>query len=565
MKFKKNALLKVRIEETNMLGFGVAKIDGVVVFIQNGVEGDLCEIKIIKCAKNYSIARIEHLIEPSDKRCSPLCDHFRRCGGCSFQHVSYEYEKELKLKSVQGFLLKEGLADLDVLPVVSTDVLEGYRNKAQFPVAMDEAGKVFFGFYAPKTHKVCPLEECSIQNPIFTSIAKSVCEYLTEHRIPAYCETDGSGLVRHIYLRIAQKTGQVMLCLVLKANAFPDEKAFAAEISSQFSEISSICINIQPENTNVILGKQTICIYGSEKITDEFCERNLLISPLSFYQVNHDAAEILYKTAFNMANLDQYDHIIDLYCGIGSISLSAHSKCPITGVEIIPEAVEDAKNNALLNGVHHANYICGDATDAFEFIHELGAEKPLLIVDPPRKGLTKELIIEISKHNIGSVLYISCGPDTFARDLAIFRRLGYEISSVQPVDLFPRTSHIENIAVLHRKSVCHFMNLDSEPFRMMKNGQKTIELRLNDDKRKNLQIGDKIVFENRCSGETLCVEVKALHLFSSFEELYQNLSLLKCGYSDENVLSASHEDMKQYYSTEDEEKFGVVGIEFVLI
>ena len=424
---------------------------------------------------------------------------------------------------------------------------------------------VFFGFYAPKTHKVCPLENCSIQHPVFTRIAKAVCEYLSDHRIPAYCENDGSGLVRHIYLRIAQATGQIMLCLVLKENKFTDEKNFVEKIVSQFPEISSICINIQAENTNVILGKQTYCIYGSEKITDEFCGRNLKISPLSFYQVNHDAAEILYKTAFEMANLDQFDHVIDLYCGIGSISLSTHSKCPITGVEIVPEAVEDAKCNALLNGANNTNYICGDASSAFKFIQELGAVNPLLIVDPPRKGLTKELIADISKHNIGSVLYISCGPDTFARDLAIFRSFGYEISTVQPVDLFPRTSHIENIAILHRKSACHSMKLASIPFQMIKEGKKTIELRLNDVKRKTVKIGDKILFKDCISEETLSVEVTALHYFSSFEELYQNLSLLKLGYTDENVLSASPEDMRLYYTPEEEAKFGVAGIEFVKI
>ncbi len=565
MNFKKNHILSVTIEETNMLGFGVIKIEGAVVFVQNGVEGDYCEIKIIKCAKNYSIARIEKLITPSDKRITPSCKHFHRCGGCSFQHISYEYEKELKRKSVRGFLLKEGLSDLTVLPVLSTNATEDYRNKAQFPVSTDNTGKVICGFYAPKTHKVCALEECTIQNPAFIKIANCVCSFLTEHHIPPYCEEDGSGLIRHIYLRIAQATGQIMLCLVLKENAFPKGNEFVSEILREFPEIASICINIQPEKNNVILGKETVYLYGTEKITDEFCNRKLMLSPLSFYQVNHDAAQLLYQTAFGMAKLEQYDHVIDLYCGIGSISLSTHAHCNITGIEIIPEAVNDAKENARLNGVTNANYICGDATDAFRLIQEIKAQNALLIVDPPRKGLTRELIADISDHSIRSVLYISCGPDTFARDLAIFRSYGYQISSVQPVDLFPRTSHVENIAVLTRKETVHQMRLDPKPFEMIRNGLKTFELRLYDEKRQKVKIGDRIEFSNLETGARIMTTVMHLHRFDSFEALYKALPLIKCGYTVETENSASPSDMEHYYSLEEQNKYGVVGIEIQVI
>lgn len=561
MKFKKNQILTVNIEETNMLGFGVVKVDGAVVFIQNGVAGDQCEIKIIKCAKNYSVARIEKMITPSDRRITPSCKHFHRCGGCSFQHISYEYEKELKAKSVQGFLLKEGLSDLAVLPVISTNETEGYRNKAQFPVSTDDTGRVICGFYAPKSHKVCALDDCNIQNPIFIQIAKSVCSFLTEYQIPPYCEADASGLVRHIYLRIAQATGEIMLCLVLKENAFPNPTEFVSKILSEFPEIASICINIQPENNNVILGKETIFLHGKEKITDEFCDRKLMLSPLAFYQVNHNAAELLYKTAFDMARIDRFDYVIDFYCGIGSISLSTHASCPITGVEIIPEAVEDANKNALLNNIDNANFICGDAADAFRLIREIDAKNPLLIVDPPRKGLARELIADIAMHDIGSVLYISCGPDTFARDLGIFRSFGYDVSSVQPVDLFPRTSHVENIAFLSRKEVVHKMKLDHQPFQMMQSGQKTIELRLNDEKRQLVKVGDRIEFTDNQNGEKLLTVVKRLHRFDSFEALYEALPLLKCGYTLDTEKRASHKDMERYYSVDRQAKYGVVGIE----
>jgi len=459
MKLQKNQILTVQVSETNMMGFGVVKIDGIVVFVQNGVEGDHCKIKIIKCAKNYCVARIEELISPSDKRVEEVCKHFHRCGGCVFQHIDYEHEKELKRRAVEGFLKKEGLSDVTVLPVLSTNETRHYRNKAQFPLSTDHEGRVICGFYAPKTHKVCPLDECAIQDPIFIEIAKWVCDFLTEHSISPYDEQTQKGLVRHIYLRIAKATGQVMLCLVLKENSFEQSVTFVSHVLKRFPMISTVCYNVQPENNNVILGKETVYLYGSEKITDVFCDRKLQISPLSFYQVNHDAAELLYRTAFSMASLEKHDHLIDLYCGIGSISISSHADCPITGVEIIPEAVEDAKENAAINSISDANFVCGDAAEAFRSIRDMDSKNPLLIVDPPRKGLTRELIEEISKQGIGSVLYISCGPDTFARDLAIFREFGYTFSAVQPVDLFPRTSHVECAVCLSREWVDDYVRI----------------------------------------------------------------------------------------------------------
>jgi len=563
MKFQKNQIIDVLISETNMLGFGVVKLDGAVIFVQFGVGGDHCKIRIIKCAKSYYIARIEEMLSPSANRIEPECNHFRRCGGCSFQHITYDHEKELKKQSVEGFLKKEGLADVKVLPVLSTDRIDHYRNKAQFPVSYDENGKVICGFYAPKTHRVCPLEDCSIQHPLFIKIAKCVCDFLSAYNVQPYNEEDRAGLVRHIYLRIAASTGQVMLCLVLKEDAFDPAEKFVSEMITSFPQIQTIALNIQPENNNVILGKKTVFLYGTEKITDVFCDRKLMISPLSFYQVNHDAAEILYRTAFSMAGISKYDHVIDLYCGIGSISMSTHAACPITGVEIIPEAVKDANENASLNSIEDATFICGDASDAFRLIDEKGAKNPLLIVDPPRKGLTQTLIEEISSKGISNILYISCGPDTFARDLAFFREKGYEISDVQPVDLFPRTSHVENIAMLQRQTV-HTMRLDASPFEMIRNGEKTIELRLFDEKRQQVKVGDRIVFINSTTGVKLSKTVARLHKFDSFKELYKSLPLLKCGYTGKTIDKAKPEDMERYYSVEQQNKFGVIGIELTV-
>jgi len=563
--FQKNQFLQVCIEDNTMLGHGVAKVDGAIIFVQNAVKGDKAEIRIIKCAKTYYVARIECLLEASEHRTDISCPHFLRCGGCSFQHIDYQLEKEIKRQYVEQCLKKCGLNEIDVLPVLSTENLVGYRNKAQFPLVNLPTGEVAFGFYSPKTHHVCSVEHCKIQDPSFSCIAKFVCQYLTENKIPAYDEDFDTGLVRHVYLRRATKTGEIMLCLVLKANSFPNQKDFIDHIRLAFPEIVSIVFNINSEKTNVILGKETNIIWGKEKITDILCNQTLLLSPLSFYQVNHDAAELLYETAFQMASVSDYDLILDLYCGIGSIAISASQytseNIPLVGVEIIEDAIRDARLNAKENKLTNASFFCGDAKNAMEIVGTIGAKKPLVIVDPPRKGLFGKLIDELVMQKFDKILYISCAPDTLARDLSLFQKRGYRISSVQPVDLFPRTSHVETVALLSRQIDLHKMKLNSAPFEMIKSGEKTIELRLYDEKRQKIKVGDKILFTDNATGETLNATVVKLHRFNSFEELYKSLPLLKCGYTEENVDNAKPSDMEQYYPLEEQKKYGVIGIE----
>ncbi len=448
MNFQKNQILETEIIDTNILGFGVCKIGGAVVFVQNGVAGDRVKIRIIKCAKNYYVARIEEMIFPSEFRAEPRCSHYRRCGGCSFQHVDYEYEKALKRSFVQDCFRKVGLSEVEVLPVLSTNRVSAYRNKGQFPLSLSEDGGVISGFFAPKTHRVCKIDHCDIQDPLFSDITSFLCDYFTKNKIAPYNEEDHSGLLRHIYLRSAKVTSEIMLCLILREDSFPEEAHFAETVTKRFPEIKSISFNIQSEKNNVILGKKHRHIWGEEKICDFLCEKKLMISPMSFYQVNHDATEILYKKAFEMADLQKFDLLVDLYCGIGSISLSSSAKCPIVGIEIIEDAVKDARENAIVNNVTNASFYCGDATDAFKIIKDRKAKNPLIVLDPPRKGLSAELIRDISENMVSNILYISCGPDTFARDLLRFSDLGYKISPIQPVDLFPRTGHVECIAFL---------------------------------------------------------------------------------------------------------------------
>lgn len=450
MKFFKNQIIEAEICDTNMLGFGVAKVDGAVLFVQNGVIGDVAKLRIIKCAKNYYVCRIEELIVPSENRIEPLCPHFKTCGGCSFWHIRYDLEKDLKRRFVETCLRREGLSEITVLSLLSTDVQTGYRNKAQYPVQADEKGKVFCGFYSPRSHKLCKVEHCLIQDERFAPITAFLCDFLEKYNILPYNEEADRGLVRHIYLRCGKSSGEISLCLVLRSNTFPRTEQLIGEIQEKFPQVVSVSFNIQPKKTNVILGEVTIPVYGKEKIVDVLCDKSFLISPQSFYQVNHDAAELLYTTAFQMANLDRFDLVVDLYCGIGSISLSMNTATPIVGVEIVPDAVDDAKTNAIRNGIYNAKFYCGDASDAFRVIKTSGCDKPLVVVDPPRKGLSEKLITDISGNNIENVLYISCNPETMARDLKLFYNFGYVVNSVQPVDMFPRTSHVETVALLSR-------------------------------------------------------------------------------------------------------------------
>ncbi len=446
----KNQLLTVEIIDMNILGFGIAKWNGAVIFVQNGVTGDHCEIKIIKCTKQYYVARIENRIHSSELRIPNACPVSRRCGGCNFQHIDYSYELIVKKQHIQSCLKKSGVLNTTVLDPLSTGVLKGYRNKAQFPVQGSDDGSVAVGFYANKTHSICPVEQCLIQDPLFSEITEFLCRYFTDHHWQPYCEADGSGLLRHIYLRIGKATGEVMLCLVLSQDSVPNEDHFVSAVTNRFPQIRSIVLNINDQNTNVILGEVSKTVYGDDLISDVLLDTRLNLSHRSFYQVNHDATELLYETAFKLAKIDEYDLILDLFCGIGSIALTSKAICPIVGVEIIPEAIENATENARINRRQNAHFVCGDANAAFDLISKSGSKNPLLILDPPRKGVSSELIRTISEQQMKKVLYISCGPDTLARDLSLFQKEGYSISPIQPVDLFPRTGHIECICLLDR-------------------------------------------------------------------------------------------------------------------
>ncbi len=451
---QKNQIHKVQIIDLNNLGFGVAKIDGISVFVADTVTGDEAEIKIIKTAKTYAVGILLSLISPSSIRCAEeeVCPVTRRCGGCVYQRVSYEKELELKKQYVTFAMKKAGACPINVNDVLSTHQTEGYRNKAQYPVGREIINgkeRTVIGFYAAKSHTIIPADRCSLQPEVFSEIVAFTADFCDRYNISAYDEKTGKGLLRHLYLRTGAATGQIMVCLVLNGDTLPHADVFCDALCTHFPNVVSIQINKNTAATNVILGEECRVLWGKPYIEDVLCGRTFRISPLSFYQVNRDGAELLYNTAKSLLQLQPGEALLDLYCGIGTIGMSlADDDTPLVGIEIVPQAIENAKENARRNGMKHAQFFCGDASDAGKILADCGIRADAVVVDPPRKGLTPEVISYLAELNPSRIVYISCDADTLARDIVRFREVGYDTDTVQPVDMFSRTGHVESVCLL---------------------------------------------------------------------------------------------------------------------
>ena len=448
---EKNSCHKVKIDSINSSGFGVCRIDGVVCFVAGGVTGDELEIKIIKSKKNYTVGKIEKIITPSSMRQENDCSVFKKCGGCTYRHVKYSDEIKIKEAGVRDAFERIGhLENINLKPIISAQSSLRYRNKAQYPVK-NENGKFSAGFFASRTHEIVPCEDCLLQPEIFSEIVKEVCAWAEKNNVSSFDEKTGKGTLRHIYLRIAEMTGEIMLTLVSAEKHLKNQDALVKSITEKFPQVKSVVLNVNPEKTNVILGKKCINLFGKGFITDVLCHTKIKISPLSFYQVNRRQAERLYEKAREYMGDVTGKNVLDLYCGTGTIGLcTAKEAKKLIGVEIIPEAIEDAKINAELNGRSNAEFICGDAEKAAEVLKEKNIKTDVIIVDPPRKGLTPKLIETVSDFSPERVVYVSCDPATLARDCAIFRDYGFEIIEATPVDLFPRTAHCETVCLLKR-------------------------------------------------------------------------------------------------------------------
>ncbi len=452
-KLKKDDVIELEITDLNNLGNGVGRYDGIVVFVRGAVSGDRVRAAVIKVTSGFVVARLLEVITPSPNRAqNDLCGAPLSCGGCVYRHVTYEHELDVKRGYVKAAFMKVGLADVNVLPTLSTGKQTNYRNKGQYPVAKTKNG-IVAGFFASKTHNIIAADNCSIQNEKFGDIVRFVCDFANENGWSAYDEVSSKGLLRHIYLRIGEKTGEIMLCLIVNGDTLPEEAKLVRKVKEKFSNVVSLMLNKNTKNTNVVLGKEYRILYGKDGIEDVLCDLRFFITPAAFYQVNRDGAELLYRTAAKMAELQGEEIMLDLYCGTGTIGLSmAKSVKGLCGIEIVESAVRCARENAERNGIHNAEFVCADAGDRDVILAAAGGKCPdVVVMDPPRKGSTKELVDCLADLNVPKVVYISCDPDTLARDAAWFKERGYELGNVQPVDMFPRTGHVESVVCLTRR------------------------------------------------------------------------------------------------------------------
>ena len=447
---QKNETVTLEITGMTNEGNGVGRAEGMAVFVPLTAVGDIIKCKIVKVNKSYCFGIIESIITPSQYRCEPLCEVFAKCGGCAFRHFTYEEELRVKLDFVRASF--ERIGKLPLLPdtILGAESTSRYRNKAQYPVTMLD-GRVVCGFYSRRSHRVVPCDDCALQPEVFADITKCITEYANKKHIPAYNELDNTGLLRHIYLRRGENSGEIMLCLAVtsKSSAGALEELCDILIHS-FPMIKSIVLNINPKNTNAILGKEFITLRGSDTITDIMCGRRISLSPASFYQVNTLQAQKLYGIAAEYAKLKENDILLDLYCGTGTIGLAlAGEGIKLIGADIVPSSIENARSNARANGVN-AEFVCADAAKAAQLFYSRDERPNVIVADPARKGCDRQTLEYMAKMSPDRIVMISCDHSTAARDIAFLRELGYELTKAQAVDLFPRTAHVECISLLTR-------------------------------------------------------------------------------------------------------------------
>lgn len=457
---KKNDTVRVEITDLNNLGFGVGHVEGKTLFVGGAVDGETVLARVLTVKSTYAVGKVEKLLVASPHRTEPVCP-VRGCGGCAYASVSYGHELALKEGYVRAAFHKVGI-EADVQPVSCALNGDGtpralrYRNKSQYPVAAAPDGGYRIGFYAPKSHRVVEAACCPLQPACFEGVVATLRELFARFGISAYDEETGEGLVRHIYLRRGEVSGQVLLTLVLNGARLPHSEEIVLALREAHPELVGILVNENTARTNVICGDKWHLLWGQDYLEDTLGGVRLRIHPAAFYQVNHAAAELLYAKAKELACLTGREQVLDLYCGCGSIGLSmADAAGEVIGIEIEPSAVRMAQENARLNGIGNARFWCGDASSAERLLGdaalEMGLHPDVVVLDPPRKGTTQELMNYLAGLAVPRIVYISCNPDTLARDVSHFLSLGYEMSAVYPVDLFPRTGHVESVVCLTRK------------------------------------------------------------------------------------------------------------------
>ena len=487
MSYSKNDCVELTIEDIGVSGEGIGKVDGYTLFVKDTVFGDVVRVIIMKAKKNYGYARLMDIIKPSKDRVEPACPIARQCGGCQIQAMNYNAQLKYKQKLVKDNLLRisgltEGV-DYEMCEILGMDTPFRYRNKAQYPVGEDKDGNIVMGFYAGHTHSIiaCPDDDCMLGHSDNAFILNAVKEWMKEYRVRAYNENIFKGTVRHVLVRTGYHTDEVMVCLVTKKMLRKEAAdGLVKAIQKLKLNVASLVVNINKEDTNVILGKECITLYGRPYIEDYIGDIKFQISPLSFYQVNPKQTEVLYNKALEFAGLKGNESVWDMYCGIGTISLFLAKKAgKVYGVEIVPQAIEDAKNNAKINNIDNAEFFVGKAEEVVPAFYkkqtgvqsdndstdskEYDMTRPdVVVVDPPRKGCDKKLLDTIVSMTPDRIVYVSCDSATLARDLKLLVEYGYKVEKVQPVDQFGNTVHVETVVLLSHKKADSYIHIDVE-------------------------------------------------------------------------------------------------------
>jgi 23S rRNA (uracil1939-C5)-methyltransferase len=458
MPLQKNQILTLRIERLSSDGSGVAhSADGEAVFVPGTAPGDEARVRIVKDCGRYAFGILDELLTPSPDRIPVDCPVAGPCGGCSLRHLDYAAELRAKQESVLDAFRRIGGLEVPVLDILPSPDVDRYRNKVQFPVGIDKNGVPCIGFYAGRTHRIVPCPDCKLQPSVLNEIGNALCAFFAQQGIRPYDEQSGKGLVRHIFLRRGAHSGQIMVCLVCTRAKLPHAEQLCTALRGQFPAISTILLNVNAKNTNVILGSENHILYGPGYIEDTLCGVPVRLGPLSFYQVNTLAAERLYGVAAQYAQLTPDDTLLDLYCGMGTIGLSMAEQCrELIGVEIVPEAIESAKANAARMGetvAAKSRFFCADAGQAATQLAAEGLHPDIVMLDPPRKGCDEATLSAVVRMAPRRVVYVSCNPATAARDAAWLEKNGYHTEKVQPVDLFPRTKHCECVIALSKGEI----------------------------------------------------------------------------------------------------------------
>ena len=464
MEFRKNDLVTLEIEDCGIDGEGIGKADGFTVFVKDAVIGDTVTAKIIKAKKNYGYGRLMEVLKPSPYRVEPKCKFARQCGGCQLQALSYDQQLVFKTNKVKGHLERiGGFTDIPMEPIIGMDELFHYRNKAQFPVGRNKEGKIVTGFYAGRTHNIIENRDCALGVAENKEVLDRVIAHMEKYGIEPYNEATGKGLVRHVLIRYGHFTKEVMVCLILNGNKLPKEEQLVKSLC-EIPGMTSITINVNKKHSNVILGEEIRLLWGQEYITDRIGDISYQISPLSFYQVNPMQTQKLYAKALEYADLHGEETVWDLYCGIGTISLFLAQKAKfVRGVEIVPAAIENAKENAKLNGLENTEFFVGKAEEVLPREYKKnGVYADVIVVDPPRKGCDETLLETMIEMNPERIVYVSCDSATLARDLKYLCARGYELRKVCPVDQFGMTVHVETVVLLSHKKPDGHINVKVE-------------------------------------------------------------------------------------------------------